>query len=236
MTVSVKDETQRRGKNVMWEELSQRFAEVQLGPAAKAEARRMEQKLDAACDGGPSLNVAGSGWGIPPAGIDVAGAARGSAGMPLVAQGPLAGNGAHSVSSSAGAGCAHEFAGERAEADASRLTAVQAERSESTSQAPASMATTFPAIEYQGPTVVDLGDLRQAVNRAAAVDRVIERMSQVCPQSEDCAGPVDNKQGCRVYECDECDFKGCAACIEIHESEPHWTDSATARERGARIG
>src|SRR5215475_931865 len=79
--------------------------------------------------------------------IEIAGAASGLAPMPSVAQPPLSGNGAHPVSSSAFAGCAHEFAGKGAGtgADASRRSAVLAAPSEPASQASAPVAT-FPAI------------------------------------------------------------------------------------------
>jgi hypothetical protein len=166
--------------------------------------------------------------------IEIAGAASGLAPMPSVAQPPLAGNGAHPVSSSAFAGCAHEFARKEAEgagtgADASRRSAVLAAPGEPASQACAPVAT-FPAIEHQGPMILDLGS---AARRALAAERVIARISQVCPQAADCAGPPENRNndGCRLYECEECNFCGCAACMEIHESEPHWSDGATMRER-----
>jgi|SRR5215831_10226828 len=163
--------------------------------------------------------------------IDIAGAVRGLAPMPSVAQPPLAGNGAHPVSSSAFAGCAHKFAGEDPGAGASRRSAVLVEPPESASQAPALLAAS-PAIQtvipHQGTTILDLD---HAAQRALAADRVIERISQVCPLAKDCAGPPENKDACRVYECEECNFRGCAACMEIHESEPHWSDGAAARER-----
>src|SRR5215470_3063600 len=86
--------------------------------------------------------------------IDIAGAASGLAPMPSVAQPPLAGNGVHPVSSSAFAGCAHEFARKEAAAagaDASRHSAVLAAPSNPASQTSAPVAT-FPAIENQATT------------------------------------------------------------------------------------
>src|SRR5262245_38010769 len=137
-----------------------------------------------------------------PKGNEIAGAVRGSAGMPLVAQYPLAGNGVHPVSSSALTGCAPDFAGERAEADASRLSAALAEHPKSSSQAIAPTAMTSPAVQHQEAIVLDLdlNDLTNIVNRVLAADRVIERISQVCPQGEECAGPAMNKDGCRLYQ------------------------------------
>ncbi len=61
--------------------------------------------------------------------------------------------------------------------------------------------------------------------------RVIDRISQTCPQ---CQG-----EG-RLHECDHgCGFKGCAACCIEHEAEPHGDDVASREliagvERGCK--
>jgi hypothetical protein len=62
-----------------------------------------------------------------------------------------------------------------------------------------------------------------------------ERAAQVrCPQDQDCpAGGLAT----RVFDCDQgCGFRGCAACMAIHESEPHAGDSATTLEMVRNIG
>jgi hypothetical protein len=49
-----------------------------------------------------------------------------------------------------------------------------------------------------------------------------------CPQERDCP---DGGLASRIFECQEgCGFRGCAACMEIHEAEPHADDSATLLE------
>jgi hypothetical protein len=45
----------------------------------------------------------------------------------------------------------------------------------------------------------------------------------LCPQGSDCAG--ESVPG-RLFDCEQgCGFRGCGACMEIHESEPHASDS-----------
>jgi hypothetical protein len=49
-----------------------------------------------------------------------------------------------------------------------------------------------------------------------------------CPEDQDCAA---GGFASRIFDCQEgCGFRGCAACMDIHEAEPHWNDSATMRE------
>ncbi len=80
------------------------------------------------------------------------------------------------------------------------------------------------APEFTGTAILDLD---QIVNRVLAANRVIERMGPRCPQKEDCAG---DGQHTRIFECEEgCGFSGCASCMEVHEAEPHWSDSESAR-------
>jgi hypothetical protein len=44
-----------------------------------------------------------------------------------------------------------------------------------------------------------------------------------CPQGSDCAGEGGPK---RLFDCEEgCGFRACGACMEVHESEPHASDS-----------
>jgi hypothetical protein len=44
-----------------------------------------------------------------------------------------------------------------------------------------------------------------------------------CPQGSDCAG--ESALG-RLFDCEQgCGFRGCGTCMEIHESEPHASES-----------
>jgi hypothetical protein len=55
-----------------------------------------------------------------------------------------------------------------------------------------------------------------------------------CPQDRDCPG---GGFASRTFECREgCGFRGCAACMEIHEAEPHANDSATMQEMVRNVG
>ena len=55
-----------------------------------------------------------------------------------------------------------------------------------------------------------------------------------CPQGQDCP---DGGFASRILDCQEgCGFRGCASCMEIHESEPHADDSATMREMVRGVG
>jgi hypothetical protein len=80
-------------------------------------------------------------------------------------------------------------------------------------------------IQHRGATVLDIDEI---VNHVLAANRVIERISEPCPQGEDCSG--DGKHT-RVFECEEgCGFRGCVVCLMAHEAEPHWSDTEAARE------
>lgn len=89
-----------------------------------------------------------------------------------------------------------------------------------------SSTTTECAPDFTGAAILDI---EQIVDRILAANRVIERQGQRCPQGDDCER-ADSAEPCRIYECSQCDFRGCALCIETHEKEPHWSDSDTARE------
>jgi hypothetical protein len=55
-----------------------------------------------------------------------------------------------------------------------------------------------------------------------------------CPQDLDCP---DGGLASRIFECQEgCGYRGCAACMEIHEAEPHADDSATLLEMARNAG
>jgi len=83
------------------------------------------------------------------------------------------------------------------------------------------------ASQHRGSAIVDI-DL--IVNRVLAANRVIERICEPCPQGTDCAGDGEHT---RIFNCEQnCGFRGCTACLEVHEAEPHWSDSDTAREMG----
>lgn len=44
-----------------------------------------------------------------------------------------------------------------------------------------------------------------------------------CPLGSDCVGESGPM---RLFDCEEgCGFRGCWACVELHESEPHASDS-----------
>ena len=55
-----------------------------------------------------------------------------------------------------------------------------------------------------------------------------------CPQDGDCpAGGLAS----RIFECQEgCGFRGCCACMEIHEAEPHASDSMNSFEMARNSG
>lgn len=55
-----------------------------------------------------------------------------------------------------------------------------------------------------------------------------------CPQGEDCAGDGKHR---RLFDCEQgCAFRGCAACMEVHEAEPHTSDSEITLEMFRNIG
>jgi hypothetical protein len=62
-----------------------------------------------------------------------------------------------------------------------------------------------------------------------AAQRVIDRISQLCPQGEDCAKP-ERTEG-RAFQCDHCSYRGCAACVSLHEAAGHVSDSENAEGR-----
>jgi hypothetical protein len=46
-----------------------------------------------------------------------------------------------------------------------------------------------------------------------------------CSQGDDCAG---GSGIIRLYDCEQgCGFRGCGACMELHENEPHVSDTDT---------
>lgn len=79
----------------------------------------------------------------------------------------------------------------------------------------------------------DFGSLTGSVRRAeSAAQRVIDRISQDCPQGPDCIHQPFPATSCRVFKCgQECGFSGCIECVMAHESEPHWSDAQTTTER-----
>ena len=80
------------------------------------------------------------------------------------------------------------------------------------------------APEFSGTTIFDLDRI---VDRVLASNRVIDRMNEPCPQRADCAGDGHHA---RIFDCTQsCGFRGCAACMEEHEAEPHVSDGDTAR-------
>ncbi len=56
----------------------------------------------------------------------------------------------------------------------------------------------------------------------------------LCPQGNDCAGEMAPT---RVFECEQgCGFRGCAACMRVHDDEPHVSDSDTMLAMVREIG
>lgn len=85
-------------------------------------------------------------------------------------------------------------------------------------------ATTLPA---SAPS------LAQQTAGSAGVEEKLGLYYEPCPQGVDCAGDGKHR---RLFDCAQCGFRGCAACMEIHESEPHTSDSATMLEMSRNIG
>lgn len=68
-----------------------------------------------------------------------------------------------------------------------------------------------------------------AQTRAAVPADRLALFYEPCPQGEDCAGDGKHR---RLFDCDQgCGFRGCAACMEVHETEPHLGDTETTLER-----
>jgi hypothetical protein len=87
---------------------------------------------------------------------------------------------------------------------------------------PSSFAECAP--EFTGMALLNLD---QIVNRVLAANKLFAQTTP-CPQGADCAG--DGKHS-RIFDCEDgCGFRGCSACMEGHEAESHWSDSASARE------
>lgn len=64
--------------------------------------------------------------------------------------------------------------------------------------------------------------------KSRVILRSMAHTPQICPNGTDCPN-ADQPQV--IYHCDDCDLEGCAACMDAHQAEGHWTDSdgATAR-------
>jgi hypothetical protein len=79
--------------------------------------------------------------------------------------------------------------------------------------------------EHRGAAVLDLEE---------AVNRLFEKLKKdgplrACPQGDDCAG--ESPRHARILDCEEgCGFQGCAACMALHEEEPHVSDADATRE------
>jgi hypothetical protein len=106
-------------------------------------------------------------------------------------------------------------AGERAAADLPDPTACLPPGSMQP-EAPTFPASTLPGDRTRREPAQNLGD-------------VLARFYEPCPQGDDCAGDGKHR---RLFDCSEgCGFRGCAACMEVHESEAHASDTATMLER-----
>ena len=64
---------------------------------------------------------------------------------------------------------------------------------------------------------------RPTSGEALRLDKEPDDSLAGCPQGSDCAGESERS---RLFDCEAgCGFRGCGACMEIHESEPHASDS-----------
>jgi hypothetical protein len=88
-------------------------------------------------------------------------------------------------------------------------------------------ASTFPASTLA----------RSGTRAAEPVQRtkgILALFYEACPQGDDCAGDGKHR---RLFDCSEgCGFRGCAACMEVHEAEPHASDTGTMLEMFPNIG
>jgi len=76
-----------------------------------------------------------------------------------------------------------------------------------------------------GSTIADLERLAGNVRSIASFG--------TCPNLPDCVG--GEGEG-RIHDCEECPFRGCQECMELHAETPHTSDSETAREMYADRG
>src|SRR5215469_15948409 len=75
----------------------------------------------------------------------------------------------------------------------------------------------FPSGSPQPVAVTSPASLPPILNVRTA-DKLAD-FYEPCPQGDDCAGDGKHR---RLFACDQgCGFRGCAACMEVHESEPH---------------
>jgi hypothetical protein len=75
------------------------------------------------------------------------------------------------------------------------------------------------AAEALAQTETPAQSLDRVLPHPGAAQRVIDRIAQICPQGDDCVKPVGNEG--RIFECDHCDFRGCIACLILHEEAGH---------------
>ncbi len=79
------------------------------------------------------------------------------------------------------------------------------------------------------------GALRQLqAGETSGAETKLERGLALCPQGADCG---EDGAPTRIFECEQgCGFRGCAACMKVHEDEPHSSDAdnmaAMVREVG----
>ena len=84
------------------------------------------------------------------------------------------------------------------------------------------------------PASAPLYDVNFEGSMTAMVEDNLAGYLVPCPQGSDCAGDGQHR---RIFDCEQgCGFRGCAACMEVHEAEPHVADSATMREMVRSIG
>ncbi|HEY6308684.1 MAG TPA: hypothetical protein VI488_19760 [Candidatus Angelobacter sp.] len=63
------------------------------------------------------------------------------------------------------------------------------------------------------------------VGRNFSLTQTLDRNLAPCPQGSDCAG---GSEPIRLFDCElGCGFRGCGACMELHENEPHVSDTDT---------
>lgn len=96
------------------------------------------------------------------------------------------------------------------------------------------LATCLPpgSPQTEAPTLAALSPARSGQRASTRIEAKEDRLTvfyEPCPQGDDCAGDGKHR---RLFDCEQgCGFRGCAACMEVHESEPHANDSDASRER-----
>jgi hypothetical protein len=105
---------------------------------------------------------------------------------------------------------------------------------ESLNIATAAAIQSWPDLPNRTAPSLTMDDTALQTTRPAAGEIAPQAIEARCPQGRDCsAGGAES----RIFECQEgCGFRGCKACMEIHESEPHTSDSMISLEMARNGG